>query len=230
MNHVVFKRAVVLSLIALLASISAFAQSDYGSISGFAKDASGGVVPGAKVTVRNEGTQEERSTVTNESGYYVVTNLPPSLYSVTVELAGFKKFKTEHNKLDPNSTLAVNAGLTVGSATESIDVTASAAVLQTETGAVQNEITGTQIQDQELNGRNPLYMAQFLPGLRSGSTLGDFNFAVGAGVPFQVNGARAQDTLVTFDGAPSVRTRANGAVIGVADVDAVQEIQVMTAD
>src|SRR5215475_11052469 len=127
MNQVGFKRAVVLSLIALLASISAFAQSDYGSISGFAKDPSGAVVPRAKVTVRNEGTREERTTSTNESGYYVVTNLPPSLYTVSVEASGFKKFTTEHNKLDPNSTLAVNAELAVGSATESVDVTASAA-------------------------------------------------------------------------------------------------------
>ncbi len=72
-------------------------------------------------------------------------------------------------------------------------------------------------------------MAQMLPGVTGTSTLGDFNFAVGAGVPFNVNGARTNDTLVTFDGAPAVRTRANGAVIGVASVDATQEIQVLTA-
>ena len=80
--------------------------------------------------------------------------------------------------------------------------------MQTESGAVQNEVTGQQIQDQELNGRNPLYMAQFLPGMRSGSTLGDFNFAVGAGQPFNVNGTRGQDTIVTFDGAPALSARA----------------------
>jgi hypothetical protein len=71
-------------------------------------------------------------------------------------------------------------------------------------------------------------MAQLIPGIRSGSTMGDFNFAVGSGVPFNVNGTRSEDTLVTMDGAPAVRTRANGAVIDVPNVDAAEEIQVMT--
>ncbi len=118
----------------------------YGSISGFAKDPSGAVVPKAKVTIRNEGTREERTTSTNESGYYVVTTLPPALYTVEIDAAGFKKFTTPHAKLDANSTLAVDANLVVGAATESVEVTAQATVLQTESAAVQNEVTGQQCQ------------------------------------------------------------------------------------
>ncbi len=152
------------------------------------------------------------------------------MYTITAEASGFRKFSSEKNKLDANSTLSIDASLTVGNATETVDVVATAAVLQTETGSVQSEVGGTQIQSQELNGRNPVYMAQLLPGVRGGGTMGDFNFAVGGGNPFQINGARTQDTIVTFDGAPAVRTRGNGAIVGVANVDSVQEIQVMTAD
>ena len=109
-------------------------------------------------------------------------------------------------------------------------MTGTASVLQTQSGAVQSEITGQQIQNQELNGRNPLYMAQFLPGARSGSTPGRFQLRGRRRPAFPDNGARAQDTMVTFDGAPAVRTRGNGAIIGVASVDATQEMQVITAN
>jgi hypothetical protein len=71
-----------------------------------------------------------------------------------------------------------------------VEVSAAAAVLQTESAAVADEVTGQQVSMQELNGRNPLYMAQLIPGMRSGSIMGDFNFAVGGGVPFNVNGTR----------------------------------------
>jgi hypothetical protein len=214
----------------LFFSVAALAQSDVGTIVGFAKDQSGAVVPNATVTIRNEGTGELHTVTSDEQGHYVAPSLPPAYYSVTAEAKGFEKFTSSHNKLDSNSTIEIDANLSVGAETQTVEVTGTASVLQTQSGAVQSEITGQQIQNQELNGRNPLYQAQFLPGARSGATTGDFNFAVGGGQPFQVNGARTQDTLVTFDSAPAVRTRANGAIIGVASVDATQELQVLTAN
>ncbi len=214
----------------VLFAIAAFAQSDSGSIAGFAKDPSGAVVPKAKVVIRNEGTGEAHSVITNDSGYYTVANLPPSLYTITVEAVGFKRFSSTHNKLDANSALSVDAALAVGAATETVEVTAAANVLQTDSSAVMDEVTGKQIDLQELNGRDPLYMAQLIPGMRSGGTMGDFNFGVAPGNPFSVNGARSQDTSITIDGAPAMRTRANGAVIGAPNVDSTEEIQVMTAD
>jgi hypothetical protein len=220
------------AILMLLTAGIVFAQLDYGSITGFVKDPSSAVVPGAKVTIRNEATGQERSTETNESGYYVITNLPPGVYTIMAEKEGFKKFQSGQNRLQPNSTLSTDITLTLGATTETVEVTAAAATLQTESATVQKEVTGTQVLDQELNGRNPIFMVQLLPGVHgnNGITLGDLNFAATGGQSWQINGARVWDTLVTFDGAPAVRTRSNGAIIGSADVDSTAEIQVLTAD
>lgn len=214
----------------IIFSISAFAQSDAGTITGFVRDSSGAVVPDAKVAIRSEATGEEHIVTTDQQGHYTVPNLVPGNYTMTTEVKGFKKFESTHNRLVANSTIALDASLAVGETTEVVEVSASAEVLQTESGAVRSEVSGQQIQNQELNGRSPIYAAQFLPGIRSSGTLGDFNGLGPSGNPFSINGARSQDTLVTVDGAPAMRTRANGAVIGVGNVDSTQEIQVLTAN
>src|SRR5437016_3188616 len=145
MNSVGSLRAVLLGLVILACVTTAFAQSDLGSISGFVKDPSGAVVPKAQVSVKNEATLTERRTSTNESGFYTVTNIPAGLYSITAESAGFKKFETTHNKLDPAAALAVDLSLAVGAATEVVEVAASAQVLQTESASVQAQVTREQI-------------------------------------------------------------------------------------
>jgi hypothetical protein len=210
-------------------ALALHAQSDVGSIVGFVKDQTGGVVPQSKVVIKNEGTGAVHPVDANAQGYYVVSNLQPDLYALTVQVVGFKKFESTHNKLDANSTLSLDANLSVGATTETVEVSATGSRLQTESGAVQNTVTGQQVQEQELNGRNPLYMASLIPGIRSNSTLGDFNFSLTNG-GYNINGARQQDTLITIDGAPATRTRANGTSITVPNVDATQEIQVLTAD
>ena len=91
MNFVSSKRAILIALILALAASLAFAQSDLGAISGFVKDPSGSTVPNAKVTVRNT-SGLERSANTNDTGYYIITNIPPGLYAVSVEAAVFKIF------------------------------------------------------------------------------------------------------------------------------------------
>ena len=219
--------ALSLGMALILVSFLAVAQSDLGSISGFIKDSSGATVPNAKIVVTNQsGLQRQAST--GEAGYYTITNIPPGLYTLTAEAPGFKKFESTANKLDASSNLVLDATLTVGAATETVEVSATAVQLQTESATVQRNVTRQQIDSLELNGRNPIFMANLVPGTRGGNLAGlSFNFSQG---PSNINGARTPESLITYDGAPAVRTRSNGTSLGAADVDSTQEIQILTAD
>jgi predicted heme/steroid binding protein len=203
------------------------AQSDLGRISGFIKDQSGALVPKAKVTVHNQ-SGVEREVTTNESGYYVISNVPPGFYTMAVEAQGFQKYESTNNKLDPATDLVIDATLTVGSSSQRVEVSATAVLLQTESATVQKLVTREQIDSLELNGRNPVLMANLVPGTRGGTLANlSFNFSQG---PSNINGARTPESLITYDGAPAVRTRSNGTSIGAADVDSTQEIQILTSD
>src|SRR5579871_4970271 len=121
MSYVCLRRIVALITIPLLITLLAFAQTDIGSISGYVKDPSGGVIPKAKVTVKNEATGQQIPVVTNDSGYYVVTNLQPGNYTVNAEAQGFKRFESTHNTLTANAALSLDAILSVGAATETVE-------------------------------------------------------------------------------------------------------------
>ncbi len=217
-----------LSLVLALC-LPAFAQSDNSSISGIVKDPTGAVVANAKVIVKNEGTAFERQTTTNESGFYTVTNIPPGFYEVKVEATGFKSFVKTRNRLEAALPMQVNADLTVGQLSESVTVEANVAQLNTESAAVGKTVEQAQIQNLALNGRNPLFLAMLKPGVRRGSAMNGFSYGLDSG-GFTINGGRSQDSLITFDGAVGVRTRANGTSVGTADLDTVQEVQVLTAN
>ncbi|HXG68945.1 MAG TPA: carboxypeptidase-like regulatory domain-containing protein [Blastocatellia bacterium] len=227
-SHLGSKLVALLLALLMGASIPVFAQSDNSQMSGFVKDSSGAVISGAKVVVKSQTKSVERTAETNDQGYYVVSNLPPDVYSVTVEHPGFKRYVLSDKKVDPSIAATVDITLEVGQVTEEVTVVAQSAAVQTETAAVGKLVEGAQIQLIQLNGRNPLFLALLKPGV-SGGALGGFSFGLTTG-GLNINGSRTQDNLVTFDGAVAVRTRSNGTSIGVADVDATQEVQILTSN
>src|SRR5467141_4837298 len=221
------RRTVFVLFMSLATSGMLFAQSDLGRISGFIKDPSGATIANAKVTVRNN-TGVERQTTTNDSGYYVVTNVPPGLYTMTAEAPGFQRYETTNNKLDPSADLVIDATLTVGSASQTVEVLASTVQLQTESASVQKLVTREQIDLLEVNGRNPIGLASLVPGARGGN-LASLTFAFSQG-PANFNGSRNPENLITYDGAPATRTRSNGTSLGAADVDSTQEVEILTGN
>lgn len=217
------------ALLCLALTVAGYAQSDNTQLSGFVKDQAGAVVTNAKVTVKSDTKAIERVATTNSEGYFVITQLPPDFYTVSVEANGFKLYKETGRKLDPNLPARIDVALQPGQVTETVSVTATAAGVQTESSTVGKLVEINQVEKLQLNGRNPLFLAILKPGVSSGSALGGFSFGTTTG-GLNINGSRTQDNLITFDGAVAVRTRSNGTSIGVADLDSTQEIQILTAN
>src|SRR6476659_2549854 len=169
--------AVALIAILVLAASPVFAQSDLTSISGYVKDPTGASVPGAQITLKNEATGTERRATTNESGYYTFTNIPSATYTVTVEATVFKKTGVTGNKLDPNVPATVDVTVAVGQTSESIEVTADAVAIQSESATLGRVVSETQIKNLQLNGRNPLFLALLKPGVNGGA-LSQFSYSL----------------------------------------------------
>ncbi len=231
MNRISVKIIPAACLLGLLISMppALLAQSDTAQISGFVKDATGAVVPGATVVISNESTGIERRVQTNDSGYYIVTSVPAGTYTVSVEAPGFKIAQRTRNRIDSNIAATIDMTLEVGARSEKTEVVAPAARLQSDTAALGQLVEREQILNIQLNGRNPLFLAQLKPGVVRPGSLAGFVFSVTTG-GFSINGSRDRDNMLYYDGAVAVRTRSGGASIGVMDVDSTQEVQVLTAN
>jgi hypothetical protein len=222
-------RGVMAAMVLLLASAApALAQFERGSISGIIKDQQGGVMPGTTITVTNLQTQAARSATTDDSGYFTIPNLQPGLYNVSAELQGFKKITRNNVQLDASGQVKLEFTLETGSLTEEVTVTADAPLLQTDS-TLRKTVESKDIEQLSFQGRNPIGVA----GLKAGVMGGNFNtrgFSDLGNGGFNINGSRGDENNITVDGATAIRTRSAGAVIGVQNVDAIQEIQVLTGN
>jgi hypothetical protein len=207
---------------------SAFAQFDRGQISGVIKDQTGGVVPGATVTARDAQTQTSRNTVTDVSGFYTFPNLPAGRYAITAELQGFKKAVKEAVQLDAAGALTIDLSLAPGALSEEVTVTAESTLLQTDV-ALRKTIESKDIEQLSFSGRNPIGVAGMKAGVIGGS-FNNYGFSDLGNGSFNINGSRSDENNITVDGATAIRTRSSGAIVGIQNVDTLQEVQVLTGD
>jgi hypothetical protein len=225
-----------LLLIALLIGIAAITpatllgQSDNSAITGVITDPSGASVGAAAITVMSEQTGAEHQTISNKSGFYTIAGLAPGKYTVKVVAPGFDTVTRTNNNLDPAIPATVNISLVVGKDNESIEITANETTLQADSSILGRVITSSQADNLPLNGRNPIYLALTKAGITSiTSTVSSSNFSTGLGA-ININGARERDNLLTYDGAVAVRIRASGDSVGTPDLDAVEEVQVLSTN
>jgi hypothetical protein len=131
----------------MLCAAALLAQTDRGVITGTVKDASGAVVPGARVTAVQVSTNTSYKTTTTTAGDYTVPSLPVGTYRVRVESTGFKIYIADGIEVQPGSTLLVDATLEVGTAQQTVEVVANAQLLQSESARVATEVSNRMVDD-----------------------------------------------------------------------------------
>ena len=212
----------------VLATPMSHGQSDSTSVSGEITDSTGAVVPGAQIQLGSSSTNESRSTTSNSSGFYRFTDVPPGTYELVVRATAFRSETRDAIQVQASIGVQQNFSLKTGDVQDMVTVSASANTIQTETATVGKLIESKQITSTQLNGRDPLYLAQLEPGVTRAASISTFGFSLDNSI--NINGSQSSDNLITFDGAPMVRTRGNGSPIAVADVDSLAQVQVLTTN
>jgi len=192
-----------ISLAAALIFLCPRAWSQEATIFGLVTDTSGALIAGANITVTNSQRGVTRKTTSNSDGEYTVAKIPIGNYEMSAEARGFQKLLRTGITLDVNQTLRVDLQLTVGELSQEVTVTGTSTI-ETQSAAVSTVITGTQVKDLNLNGRNWMSLTTIIPGV---SPMNENNFnPVHAGfgssqLIVSFSGSRVNDSNVEVDGA-----------------------------
>jgi hypothetical protein len=212
--------------------VGSVAASAAQELSGYVKDPSGGVLPGATVTATQVSTQLTRTTVTNEQGYYVLPEIPIGEYEVIAELPGFKRHVETGVIVRVGAKATVNATLELGSVEEQVTVQSAAPLIEINTGEIGRLVTGEQARTLQLNGRNFSQLLWLNPGVsstvRSGSELfGGF----GSNMTGQsINGGRTTSQSWNIDGVDNKDNGGGGNNFVNINPDAIAEFKVLTTN
>ncbi len=210
----------------LLSVATSSAQVFTAGVSGLVTDATGSGIPAATVKIRNTDTNDARQTETGSDGRYTLSQLKPGTYEVTVEAKGFKRYVETKLNLAASQSAEFNVPLQVGDAAQSVEVTAAAPVLDTQSADKAVTLSQQAVISMPTNLRNPLVLVWQTAGV----------VAVRTGISqapqeqnqnrFALNGGRDESAAILIDGVPVTAGDWGGALATPA-IEAVQDVQVM---
>src|SRR5882724_11474036 len=214
----------------MLGATSSFAQIDAGAILGTVSDSSGGRVSGATVTLTNEGTNASVSTTSGDDGGYKFTPVKIGTYKVTVTIQGFQTTTQHGLTVNVGENLVADFSLKPGSVSETVEVTTTAPVLQSQDASVGQVIDSKAVNDLPLNGRNFTFLAQLAAGVNTPQADTRGNASTGA---FAANGNRPAQNNYLLDGIDNNSDTVdflNGTnFVVLPPVDAIEEFKVQTS-
>ena len=221
------KTSLLMFVLCLSCVLGAAGQSISGSMAGRIVDQQGAVVANASVTVTDPDKNVTSNIKTGDNGTFNFSALQPGTYNLTVEITGFKKLERNSIPLNAEDKLALgDLPMQVGAVTETLEVSAQAALVQSESAERSATINSRQMENIEVNGRNPLDMTKLIPGVVETSS-----FQVGgvgglSGV--QVNGNRGTSNQLTINGIGDIDTGANGSQNVTVSLDSMSEFKVLS--
>lgn len=219
-------RQMASSWVALLAAVSLPSLAFAATVRGTVTDASHGVIVGAKVTIKDEGTGLSRTSATNSAGLYAFTELTVGRYAIEVAAPGFKTSVVRGVQLDVADARALDVELAVGEVFEQVAVEANALQVKTMGGEVAGLVTGEQVRELPLNGRNFLQLTLLMPGVSPSDGLNLTDKGLLSQVGLSVSGGASNANMFTVDGVKNIDVGANFSLIVFPSVDAIEEFKV----
>lgn len=219
------RKTVLVLTLAVLVCVPVLAQQT-ASIRGTVIDSQQETLAGATVSAVNVSTGLERKGTSNAAGIYNIPDLPVGTYVVTAEAEGFKTGIVQNVVLNVGDTRELEIQLEVGAVTEAVTVTSSAIVVETIGGEVAGLITGEQVRELPLNGRNFLQLTQLMPGVVTMDNFDTKNKGLLAGSDMSVAGSRATGNMVTVDGANNQDVGSNRTILVYPSLEALEEFKI----
>jgi len=207
--------------------VPALAQRTTASLRGTITDSTHAIVPGASVTVANQDTGLARTVTTNAEGLYSVSELPVGRYSITVELQGFKTTRRTDIALNVADDRKIDLELATGALSESVEVKAESTPVKTVGGDVSGVVTGEQVRELPLNGRNFLQLATLMPGVSAPDFLNVKDKGLLGGSDLSVSGGGVTANMWTVDGANNNDVGSNRTILVYPSVDAIEEFKIL---
>lgn len=209
-TRAVFWGVWVLCAVVLMVLPSALAQTTKGTILGSVTDSSGAVISGASVVLKNDGTGATVTAKTNSGGDYTFSSLDPGTYTVTFSSVGFEEFTASGIVLDAAGTARQNVAMSVGKATQVVEVSATSPVITTDSPEISSVIDNRQIEDTPINGRDNVFgLLALAPGVQratsnpliAGSSFQGGTSATVDGISKNdIFNARLANPILSFDG------------------------------
>ena len=220
-------QGLLVAAILLGSSSAALAQRTTATVRGTARDSTQAVLPGVSVTVTNEDTGLVREVTTNSEGIYIVPELPIGRYKIDAQLQGFKRATRTGIVLRVADQFAVDFELSAGDINETVNVEGSSTPVRVLGGEVSGVITGEQVRELPLNGRNFLQLATLMPGVSAPDFLNTKDKGLLGGSDLSVSGSDVTANLWTVDGANNNDVGSNRTIVVYPSLDAIQEFKIL---